>query len=71
MSVNGKRDQFSRADLEAVGRNAQLKRGRAETIAEEVITAVRAWPSFAADGGVPEATWSEIQSSHRLNLLDL
>lgn len=71
MSVNGKRDQFSRADLEAVGRNAQLKRGRAETIADEVITAVRAWPSFASAGGVPEATWSEIQSSHRLNLLDL
>ena len=70
MSVNGKRDQFSRADLEAVGRNAQLKRGRAETIAEEVITAVRAWPRFAADAGVPEATWSEIQSSHRLNLLE-
>ena len=71
MSVNGKRDQFSRADLEAVGRNAQLKRGRAETIADEVITAVRTWPRFAADAGVPEATWSEIQSSHRLNLLEL
>ncbi|MCT0229996.1 HipA domain-containing protein [Synechococcus sp. CS-1324] len=33
MSVNGKRDQFNRADLEVVGRTAQLKRGRAETIA--------------------------------------
>ncbi len=69
MSVNGKRDQFNRADLEAVGRTAQLKRGRAETIAEQVITAVRAWPRFAAEAGVPEATWSEIQSSHRLTLL--
>ena len=59
MSVNGKRDQYSRANLEAIGRNAQLKRRRAETIAEEVITAVRAWPRFSADAGVPEDTWSE------------
>jgi serine/threonine-protein kinase HipA len=69
MSVNGKRGQFNRADLEAIGRTAQLKRGRAETIAEQVITAVRAWPRFAAEAGVPEATWSDIQSSHRLSLL--
>lgn len=69
MSVNGKRDQFSRGDLEAVGRTAQLKRGRALTIADEVIPAVRDWPRFAAEAGVPETTWSEIQRSHRLNLL--
>ena len=69
MSVNGKRDQFKRADLIAAGRTAQLKRGRAEAIAEEVIIAVRDWPRFAAEAGVPEARWSEIQASHRLNLL--
>ena len=69
MSVNGKRDQFTRADLLAVGRSAQLKRGRAEAIAEEVITAVRDWPRFATEADVPEDSTRQIQSSHRLNLL--
>jgi len=69
MSVNGKRDHFTRADLMAAGRSAQLKRGRAAAIAEEVIIAVRDWPRFAAEAGVLEARWSEIQASHRLTLL--
>jgi serine/threonine-protein kinase HipA len=69
MSVNGKRDQFNRADLLAAGRSAQLKRGRAEAIAEDVIAAVRDWPRFATEAGVPEESWSQIQASHRLTLL--
>ena len=69
MSVNGKRDQFSRADLLAAGRSAQLKRGRAEAIAEEVIAAVRDWPRHAAEAGVPEDRYGQIQASHRLDLL--
>ena len=69
MSVNGRRDRFNRADLLAAGRTAQLKRGRFEAIAEEVITAVGNWPRFAAEAGVPEDTWSQIQASHRLTLL--
>lgn len=69
MSVNGKRDQFTHADLLAVGRSAQLKRGRAEAIAEEVITAVRDWPRFATEANVPVDSTRHIQSSHRLNLL--
>lgn len=69
MSVNGKRDQFTRADLLAAGRGAQLKRGRADAIAEEVISAVRDWPRFAAEAGVAEDRWSPIQASHRLDLL--
>ena len=68
MSVNGKRDQFTRADLLAVGRSAQLKRGRAEAIAEEVIAAVRDWPLYAAEANVREESCSQIQASHRLNL---
>jgi serine/threonine-protein kinase HipA len=68
MSVNGKRDQFTRADLLAVGRSAQLKRGRAEAIVEEVIAAVRDWPNYAAEAGVPEDRNSQIQASHRLDL---
>jgi len=70
MSVNGKRDQFTLPDLLAAGRSAQLKRGRAKAIAEEVLLAVRDWPRFAADAGVSEEHAKEIQASHRLNLLE-
>lgn len=69
MSVNGKRDQFTRADLLAAGRSAQLKRGRAVAIVEEVIAAVRDWPNHAAEAGVPEDRHRQIQASHRLDLL--
>ena len=69
MTVNGKRDQFTRADLLAAGRSAQLKRGQAEAIAEEVIAAVRDWPRHAAEAGVPEDRYGQIQASHRLDLL--
>ena len=69
MTVNGKRDQFTRADLLAAGRSAQLKRGRTEAIAEEVIAAVRVWPRTAAEAGVPDDRYREIQASHRLDLL--
>jgi serine/threonine-protein kinase HipA len=71
MTVNGKRDQFIRADLLAAGRSAQLKRGRTEAIVEEVIAAVRDWPRHAAEAGVPEDRYGEIQASHRLDLLQL
>jgi serine/threonine-protein kinase HipA len=71
MSVNGKRDQFTHADLLAAGGSAQLKRGRAEAIAEEVIAAVRDWPLYAAEAGVLEDRYGEIQASHRLDLLQL
>jgi serine/threonine-protein kinase HipA len=70
MSVNGKRDRFTRSDLLAAGRSAQLKRGRAEAIAEQVLMAVRDWPRFAADAGVPEEQGRVIQDSHRLSLLE-
>ena len=70
MSVNGKRDQFRLADLEAVGRMAQLVRGRARAIAEEVLSAVRSWPRFAEEAGIDEPVQAAIQATHRLNLLE-
>jgi serine/threonine-protein kinase HipA len=70
MSVNGKRDQFRRGDLEAASRVAQLVRGRARAIAEEVLTAVRSWPRFAEEAGIDEPVQAAIQATHRLNLLD-
>jgi serine/threonine-protein kinase HipA len=66
MSVNGKRDDFAADDVEACGKAALLKRGRAVAILEEVTAAVRRWPEFAAAAALP-AAWSErIRAQHRL-----
>lgn len=67
MSVNGKRDQFKLADLVACARNAGLKRGRAATLLEQVITAARRWKNHASDAGVPERDAEKIASVFRLD----
>jgi serine/threonine-protein kinase HipA len=66
MSVNGKRDQFELADLVACARNAGLKRGRAATLLEEVIAAVKRWNDHATRAGVPEPDAAKIASVFRL-----
>jgi len=48
MTLNGKRADFTRADFEACAQSAMMKRGRAGTIRDEVQSAVRRWPEFAA-----------------------
>lgn len=66
MSMNGKRDNFTRADFAACAKSAQLKRGRAKQILEEVITAVRRWPEFATTADLPMEWRMKIEKSHRL-----
>jgi len=52
MSLNGKRDNFTLEDFRACARTAALKRGRAETILEEVRGVVSRWPEHADRAGV-------------------
>lgn len=66
MSVNGKRDQFELADLVACARNAGLKRGRAASLLEEVLVAVRRWKEYAASAGVPASEAAKLESVFRL-----
>jgi serine/threonine-protein kinase HipA len=66
MSVNGKRDQFILEDLIACARNAGLKRGRAATLLDEVIAAVKRWNDHATRAGVPETDAAKIASVFRL-----
>jgi serine/threonine-protein kinase HipA len=68
MSINGKRDGFSVADLRAVAGVAGLPRGRAETILGEVSEVVAGWPMLAAEVGVEGRMAERIASSHRLKL---
>lgn len=68
MSINGKRDGFSIADLRRVASLVSMKRGQAEDILDEVTAAVRAWAQLAAAAGVEESRIARIQRTHRLNL---
>lgn len=67
MTLNGKRDGFTMDDFRSGAKVASMKRGRAATILEEVSTAVRRWPEFAAQAKVAEIWRDQIQRSHRLS----
>jgi serine/threonine-protein kinase HipA len=66
MSINGKRDGFTRRDLIEAGKTALLKSAAVHDIIDEVTQAVRRWPEIAAEAGVPEVQALPIASTHRL-----
>lgn len=66
MSLNGKRDGFDLDDFRACAKGASMKRGRAETIIEEVRNIVSHWCDYAADAGVPADWRDRIQKTLRL-----
>jgi serine/threonine-protein kinase HipA len=68
MSLNGKRDGFTVADLRAVAAVGGLKRGRAEAILAEVSDVVAGWREIANRVGVDEQMAAQIAGSHRLAL---
>ena len=65
MSLNGRRDNYRWADLQAVARHAGLARGRDRQILDQVRSAVDDWPSFASNAGVPENWAQTIGRQHR------
>jgi serine/threonine-protein kinase HipA len=69
MSLNGKRDGFDIDDLKDCARLVSMKRGRAETILDEVAQSFARWPEFAAAAGIESDTVRRIQATLRLNLL--
>lgn len=66
MTLNGKRDGFSTEDFTTCAKSAIMKRGRAARIMEEVQSAVKRWPEFAATAKVPDQQRKQIQKTHRL-----
>ena len=68
MTVNNKRQDFTIDDLRACANVAAMKRGRAESIHDEVRTAVRSWPHYASEAGVDEQAIAAIGVTHRLDL---
>ncbi len=68
MTLNAKRDGFVMADVHAGGKSAGLKRGRAESLVEEVRAAVARWRDFAARAKVADDVSEKIRKAHRLDL---
>jgi serine/threonine-protein kinase HipA len=68
MSINGKRDDFTVADLRAVAAVAGLKRGRADAILAEIVDVVAGWIEIADEVQVDEQMAEQIARSHRLAL---
>ena len=66
MTMNGKRDGFTLEDFRACARSASMKRGRAESILEEVRAAVKRWPEYAEQARVAEDVRAATQRAHRL-----
>lgn len=66
MTIGGKQDGFAVEDFRACAATAGLKRGRAETILDEVRAAVTRWPEYADEAGVRPAQRDSIRSAFRL-----
>ena len=70
MTINGKREDFMRADFRACAKLVMLKRGRDKMILEEVCDAVSRWPEFAKQVGVPDTQRRQIGGTHRLKFTE-
>jgi len=67
MTIGGKRDGFTSADLSAVGREMGIR--SCESIIREIVDVVSGWPSFANEAGVPVDQAGTIAKTLRLNLI--
>ena len=68
MTINGKRDALTLADLRVVADVASMKRGRPETILGEVQAAVSEWVSIAQRVRLDPEQTALIAATHRLEL---
>jgi len=66
MSLNGKRDHFTKEDLIAVSDSIRLS--KSDRVIEDVVSAVERWPEFAKTAGVNDKTIKQISNNHRLKL---
>ena len=65
MSVGGKRDGFVVDDLIGFGRFCNLKAAQARRMLGEILEAVAAWKTIAAEAGVSPEKADEIARHHR------
>lgn len=69
MSLNGKRDGYTRADFYSLEKLSPLfGKSKIDSIIDETIECVSRWPTLAQEWGVPKLLIEEIYSNLRLNL---
>jgi serine/threonine-protein kinase HipA len=68
MTLNAKRDGFTRGDFRECAKLVSIARGRADDIVDQVTGAVKRWPEFAAASGVPEEVAGRIAGAQRREL---
>ncbi len=68
MTMNGKADDFTRADFEACGRVARLPSGRALRILDELRAVVSGWSEYAERAGVDDDHVRRIAPALRLEI---
>ena len=66
MSINGKRDEFTRQDLIAIGESISLK--NPGKIIDEIKQVITQWPDYAKQAGVRKKLIEQIADMHRLHL---
>jgi serine/threonine-protein kinase HipA len=66
MSLNGKRDHFTRQDLLTIGESISLS--NTEEMVNDVIKAAEKWPNFAEEAGVNKKVAKEISGHQRLDI---
>ena len=69
MTMNGKRSGFTRDDFKACAKSASMKRGRAETIIQEVRNVVVQWRNYAEESRVNPQQRDKIETALRLEPL--
>ena len=70
MSINGKRDLFTKEDLSSLARHAGIKTNRAYEMLESVTLIMRNWPDIARKAEVAKDRIRQIQATHRISILD-
>lgn len=68
MSLNGKRDNFNREDLLAVGSLIGNFKKQAQQIVDQVLSVVSQWQSYAKKAEVFEPLAEEIKQNHRMHI---
>jgi serine/threonine-protein kinase HipA len=66
MTINGKSNDFTRKDFEAIAQVAGLKRGKDEAILTEVMDTVKEWPRYAKTAGVLGSQCEQVARTLRL-----
>ena len=69
MSVSGKRDNFTHADLVRFGETSGLKRNTSRRLIDEVLDAVDNWPRYADAAQIPQNDVQRIRKTHRVFVL--